>query len=296
MFRRFSTSWELVKASYQVLRSDKQLMVFPIVSSILTLIVAATFIVPVIVYFMMSHQTFMPPSGGRYVTHQDGGSTSPLTYLITFAFYLSTYFVILFSNVALISAAIIRLRGGSASVADGFRVAWSRVGSIFGYAMIAATVGMVLRTIQERVGLIGRIITGLLGVAWSVATFLVAPVLVAENPGAFGAVKRSTALLKQTWGEQIVGTIGINLVFNWIMVLFLLVCVPIIIGGAAAESVALAIAGGVFLLVGMLVLALIQSTLTGIYTAAVYLYACEGYTSPEFDREMIQGAFRTKGR
>ena len=46
MFERFSRSWSLVKASADVLRQDKELLVFPLLSTIAALLVAATFIAP----------------------------------------------------------------------------------------------------------------------------------------------------------------------------------------------------------------------------------------------------------
>jgi len=299
MFRSLSTSWELAKASYGVLRSDRQLIIFPLISTILTMIVAVTFIAPLIPFFMHSSMSsFAVASNGHYYqSRAPGGSGhSALYYIWAFTFYLSQYFVIFFANTALVSAAIIRLRGGSPTVADGFSVARSRIGSIFCYALIASTVGMVLRTIQERVGILGKIVTAIFGVAWTVATFLVTPVLVLENPGAIGAIKRSTALLKQTWGEQIVGTVGISVVFSWIMLGILVVFGSLFVAAAVAGSTAMAVTSGILLVLALLALALIQSALSGIYTAAVYLYAAEGFTPGAFDGDTIRGAFKTKSK
>lgn len=284
MFQRLSTSWGLARASYEVLRSDKELIVFPIVSSILSLIVTATFFIPAILYMIATH-----PHGGADQMH-----VSPLYYIGLFAYYLVLYFVIFFANTALVGAAMIRLRGGAPTVADGFRLAASRTGAIFGYALISATVGVVLRTLQERTGLIGRFVLGFIGLAWNVATYLVTPVLAAENLGPIAAVKRSAELLKQTWGEQIVGTAGISAAFSLIGLAVLLLFFGLITAGIVLQSVALIITSVVLLLLAVVALALIQSALTGIYTAAVYLYAAEGITVGQFDGEMIRSAFRRK--
>jgi hypothetical protein len=240
--------------------------------------------------------SYTTASSYRYESHASMSTGhSPLYYVWAFSLYLCQYFVIFFANTALISAAIIRLRGGSPTVADGFKVAWSRKGSILGYAFIAATVGMVLRSVQERAGFLGKLVISILGAAWTVATFLVAPVLVMENPGAIGAVKRSTALLKQTWGEQVIGTVGISAVFGWILLGVILVFGGLAAAAAIAESFVLAITLVVLLVLALIALGLIQSALTGIYTAAVYLYAADGFTSGVFDADMIRNAFRTKG-
>ena len=163
MFERISNSWRLVKASYAVLRADKELIVFPIVSLVGLLLVSAAFFVP------LAAAGLLDSIGGS-----DG--TGILTYIVLFLFYVVTYSVTFFANSALVGAALIRLSGGDPTLSDGFRIASEHIGKILGYAVIAATVGMILRILSERSGIIGRIVIGLIGFAWNVATFLVVPV------------------------------------------------------------------------------------------------------------------------
>ena len=270
----FSRSWNLVKASWQVLQSDKELLVFPIVSAIALILVTMAFAVP---------GFFLYAAGGNEV----------LGYALLFLFYLVQYTVITFANSALVGAAMIRLRGGDPTLGDGFQIAFSRLGTIVGYALIAATVGMILQALSGR-GTLGDIVRAIVGTAWNVATFLVVPVLVVEDVGPLEAVKRSVGLLKRTWGEQVVGGAGMGFVF---FILFLLATVIAGAGvflGVSMHSVALIVA---FVVVGVLAyvaLALISSTLGGIYAAAVYRYAAEGETSKQFAPELIQNAFRAK--
>jgi hypothetical protein len=211
-----------------------------------------------------------------------------------FFFYVVQYTVIIFANSALVGAAMIRLRGGDPTVGDGFRIAFQHIGSILGYALLSATVGMILRMISERSGNLGRIVTSLVGLAWNLATYLVVPVLVIEGVGPLDAVKRSASLLKKTWGEQIVGNFSIGLIFGLATVLVILLGIPAFILAASIESLALIIAVAVIFVLVLVFLGLINSTLTGIYVAAVYRYAAEGETSGFFNKEMIQGAFRLK--
>src|SRR5437762_791926 len=81
------------------------------------------------------------------------------------------------------------------------------------FALIAATVCMILRAIEERVGFIGRIVVGLIGMGWSLATYLVVPVLVARDVGPIDAVKESATLFKKTWGEIVIGQVGLGAAF-----------------------------------------------------------------------------------
>ncbi len=282
MFQRIENSWRLVKASWNVLRADKELLVFPIVSALATLLVTLTFFVPAILTFV----------AGTSLTRE--GSINPLWILFMLAFYVIQYTIVFFCNTALVGAAMIRLKGGDPTVGDGFRIAFEHVGQIVIYAFIAATVGMILRAISERGGWVGRIVSGLFGLAWNIATYLVVPVLVVENVGPLDAIKRSTNLLRKTWGEQIVGNVGISVVFGLIILGIMVIAVPLIVAVASAKSIALVItviAGLVVVLIG---LGLFSSALNGIYTAAVYRYATEGQAGDFFETELVQNAFRQK--
>ena len=189
---------------------------------------------------------------------------------------------------------MIRLDGGDPTVRDGLRIAGGKVVPILGYAAIAATVGMILRAIQERAGFIGKLISGALGVAWTLASFLVVPVLVARNVGPIDAVKESAVLLKKTWGENLIGQGGVGLVFG--LVFFAM----IIVGGGAIIAVA-STGNGVLtgvmvalLIVALLVAALVQAALSGIYSAALYRYAMGAGDSEGFNAQLLGQAFRTK--
>lgn len=280
MFEKISRSWTLVKASAAVLQEDKKLLVYPALSALCTVIVAASFLVPA-------------AFAGVFTRHM-GGHFTPGRIVLLFAFYFVQYFVILFFNSALVAAALIRLRGGEPTLADGFNAAKSRLPAILGYAAISATVGMVLRSLQERAGFLGRWVVGLIGLAWSLATFLVVPVLVNSDLGPVDAVKRSVELLKRTWGENLIGNAGIGVVFGLlsfvVIILGVLLVVPAI-GAHSAVAIGVAIA---LIVLAVVLLALIQTALQGIYAAAIYRYAEEGAASPGFDRVLIANAFQQK--
>ena len=279
---RIANSWRLVQVSVEVLRADKELILFPIVSMVGAIAVMATFAVPMLL-------------AGFFDSLASGRADGLFSVVIGFLFYVVMYFITIFSHAALIGAATIRLRGSDPTVRDGFSIALKHAANILGYALIAATVGMVLRAISERGGIVGQIVSSILGFAWGVVTFLVVPVLVIEEIGPIEAVKRSGQLLKDTWGEQLVGNFGIGVVFGLLALgIIVLVGLPLIALAVAAESVlflAMAIAVTVVLLVGA---GLIGSTLNGIYQAAVYHYAVEGTTGGYFPADLIQGAFRQK--
>jgi hypothetical protein len=277
MINRFSNSWALVQASLAVLRADTELLIFPVISAIGVVLVSAGFLVPFVV-----------------AGHSHRLEEGPLPFLLGFLFYFATYFVIFFCNSALVGAAMIRLRGGDPTVMDGLRIAFSHFGAIVGYALLSATVGMILKSLQERAGLLGRILISIVGFAWNVATFLAVPVLVVEGVGPIAAVKRSSALLKKTWGEQVIGNGGVGLVFGTMIFGLVLIGIPIFMAAAAAHSPALLIAVGAVLALAFIALLVLNATLSSIYTAALYLYAAEGTAGGQFQPQLIQGAFRPK--
>nr|HPO24122.1 DUF6159 family protein [Arenimonas sp.] len=246
MFAKFSRSWELVKASAGVLRSDKELLVFPVISGIAALIVLATFVIPIVSLKLFE------------------GGTGPLGYVIGFLFYLCQYFVIFFFNSALVGAAMIRLNGGDPTVADGLRIARERMLPILGYAAIAATVGLLLQFLKNKDNFVIRMLGSLLGTAWTVASFLVVPVLVANKIGPIDAVKKSIELLKTTWGENAVGQLGIGFVFGFIMAGVIIMGVLLSILGFTVSPYL----GGtivVLTVLSALTVGIIQSALSGVY-------------------------------
>jgi hypothetical protein len=280
MFEKIGNSWGLIKASAGVLRADKELIVFPIVSAIGVLIVTASFALPMLL-------------AGFFDSLLEGQGRV-LGYVVAFLFYVVQYTVIIFANSALVGAAMIRLEGGDPTVGDGLRIAGKHIVSILGYALLSATVGMVLRWISERGKTVGRIVSSIVGLAWNLATYLAVPVLVVEGVGPLEAVKRSAGLLKKTWGEQIVGNFSMGLVFGLVTFGVILLSIPVFVLVASTESVGLiALTAVVFVLV-LVFIGLINSTLNGIYIAAVYRYAAGGDAGGFFSQEMVEGAFRQK--
>jgi hypothetical protein len=277
MFDRFSRSWALVKASAAVLRSDKELLWLPVISSIATLLVSATFLIPIL---------------GLHVF--EGGKMGPLGFILGFVFYVCQYFVIFFFNTALVGAAMIRLEGGDPTVSDGLNIAKSKIGVILGYAAIAATVGILLKALEERAGFIGQIVIAMIGTAWTIATALTVPVLVAQDVGPLEAVKQSVILLKRSWGENIIGNAGIGLAFGLIVFGVVVVGGVLTFGAFAVGGVAFGAPVAVLVIVALLLLGVVQAALSGIYSAALYRFAVDGQAPAGFESGALQLAFRPK--
>ena len=283
MAGRFSRSWSLASASWQVLKQDTQLMVFPFVSAIATIVIAVAFALGV-----------FGIEGFDGLSRIDRHQVPSAYYAVAFAFYVALYFVTFFCNAALVGAAMMRFDGGKPTVADGWRIASARSGRILGYALIAATVGVVLRAIQERVGFLGRFVVGLLGVGWTVATAMVVPVLVSHDVGPVDAVKESAGLLKKTWGENVIGRGGLSLAFLVVYLAVIFGAIALVAFGVWVGSTALLVMVGMATVVAFILAALAHAALTGIYSAALYRYATTGSAGAGFDSGVLQAAFAPK--
>ncbi|HTP95168.1 MAG TPA: DUF6159 family protein [Burkholderiales bacterium] len=277
---RLRNGWALAKQSARLLLLDKQLLVFPLLSGIACLLVLASFAVGALASGI----------GGGARSHGDAAS-----WLLVFAYYCVSFFVIVYFNSALVACTMIRLRGGSPTVRDGLRAANERVAQIAAWALLAATVGTVLRMIEERVGFVGKIVILVLGATWALATFFVVPVLVVERIGPLDALKRSIAIIRQTWGESAVSNLSLGLIR--LLVTLALVCGTAITAAVLAiqlGSLLVALAGATAVVLLLILSALVGSALGSITLTALYLYAVEGKVPQAFEGAGLDRAFASR--
>lgn len=281
MFEKISNGLSLARQSWRVLMQDKELLVFPLCSGIVCLLVMASFLVPAL-------------TSGYLDTLVDGNQDERVIgYVILFLYYFVSYFVIVFFNSALIACAIIRFKGGDPTLGDGFSAAFRRLPQIAGWALVSATVGLILRLIESRSERFGELVSGLLGAAWSILTYFVVPILVVEKLGPVEATKRSFAVIRKTWGESLSAHFGIGLI---VFLASLVGMIPLGMGiylfvtGATALGATLAAVG----LVVLIVVGLISSALDAIVLGALYLYAAERTIPRQFDDDALEHAFVTR--
>ncbi len=276
---RITRTWSLMGMSWRILTQDKKILLFPLMSLFSCLAVAATFIVP-----LFATGKWHPPA-------KDAATIQQISYYgFLFLYYYCNYFVIVFFNSAMVSYVVMRMNGDDPTMGDAFRASLARLPLIAGWALIAATVGLLLKIIEDRSDTIGQIVAGLLGAAWAMATFLVIPVLVVEQKNPFSAVKESTLLLKQTWGERLL----MRFSFSTITFFLILPAIGLIVLGAMAHSLValgISIAIAVFYII---LLTLVQSALEAIFQTAIYFYARHSMVPAGFDESVLQGAIAAR--
>ncbi len=278
---RIRRSWELGKISWGVLRSDKTLAAFPVISGIVTLAVLGVFAALV---------------GLTGVDTTDGQeSLEAIGYVFIVVGYIVLAFVTTYFTAALVAGANEVLEGRPTTLGASFASANAKLHRLLPWAIVQATVSMIIQAIEDRLGPLGQIIAGLLGAAWAVVTFLTIPIIMLEDLGPWNALKRSGTLLKQTWGENIVAQIGFGL-------LGLVVALPgiaIIAIGVATGSVAAAVAIGIVGAIWLAIVAVVIAAMSGIYRTALYRYAVDGRAPAAFaavDFEHAFGPRKDRGR
>jgi hypothetical protein len=281
MLERIRNGWLLAGESIRVLQADKKLLVFPLLSFLACLLVLASFILPLINSPL-----------ARELMDDANGAQAPrdvLVYVALFAFYFLNYFVVIFFNSALVACAVIRFNGDEPTIGDGLRAAAGRLPQILGWALVSATVGLILKVIESSSERAGQFIAAILGSAWSGLTFFVVPVLVVEKAGPVEAFKRSVSLVRRTWGEAVVAHFSIGF---FVFLAFLLALVPAVIGfavGGSAIWLGIAVTLALLILVG-----LVSAAVNVIITAVLYQYATEKQLPAQVDARMLEGAFGAK--
>ncbi len=276
-----SRSWDLLGQSFTVLKSDKQLIWLPVVSAIFCL-VATVIICSVGLLVLVPLGAIPHDAAQRKLLGQE---MLPFVFLL----YLTTYSIVIFFNVALVSIASNRLAGGHATLNDGLQVAWNRKWRIFEWALLAATVGMLLKMLQRRLGLLGRIITGVIGFVWTLASFFVVPLLAAEDMGPVEALDKSSQLFRETWGEEVVGGFSFGLIFFLLGLPGLLL--PVL---GARFGQAGFVAGIAVVVIYWLLLGVVSSAAQGVFVAALYRYATTQQVPPGFQLQDLSAAWRPK--
>lgn len=273
-FTRLSNGWQLANLSFATINKNRSLLLFPLFSAISLVLVLATFFGGT--FFLVGDEITALLDNEQY--------GNLLGYGLIFLYYLINFFVIVFFNAALIHCAIKVLDGEETSVSDGMSFAFSRIEKILAWSLLSATVGTLLQVLQD-MGKIGEFVAALLGIAWSIMTFFVVPILVYEDKGVLESVRLSGRLMKQKWGESLAANVSFGLFhFLGIAVAFVLFWL--------LSSLNMIVA----IVVGVAVVLFASTVITAartIFVAAVYNHV-SGKPAGDFDGEMLDSVFIKK--
>ena len=274
---KITITMSLMKASWQILKKDKELLILPVISGICCLSVMTIFIVQGLEHGWLK-------SFAKTATAQQKNTA----YWFMFLFYYCNYLVIIFFNSAIIACAVIRMNGGNPTLGDGLQAAVNRFPHIAGWAFIAATIGLLLGMIESGSQRGRGIIASILGISWSVISYLAIPLIVVEKTNPLFALDFSIEMMRRTWGEQIIGNFSFGLIFS----LLSLPILPflLLLGKTGGASSFLPILIPVFIY--LIILSIFQSALQTIFNAVMYVFARDGKVPDEFSVEQLRGAMR----
>jgi len=272
-FGSISNTIQLMKSCVRVLKKDKELILFPIMAAI----------------FVLSLLGLILATGSINLseTNEEQQSILPLAILI-----FGANFIIVFFNSALISAALERLRGGDPNISSGLSHALKHIHHIFFWSIIVTIMGLIFAALKANGrnrggfgGVMTQIFASFLEAGWAMMTFFVIPIIVSENISPISAIKRSSSLFKQTWGNQVAANFGFGI--------FQILAIVISMGigwffGLLNGTFGIAIG-----LLSATTLVSIIYTLEGIYKAALYEHAL-GEKPLEFEEQDLRTAYRAK--
>jgi len=270
-FGNISNTIQLMKSCVKVLKKDRELVLFPIMAAI----------------FVIGLLGLIYSTGSIQLSadNEEQMSILPVAILI-----FGANFIIVFFNSALISAALERLRGGDPNISSGLSHAFKHIHHIFFWSIIVTIMGLIFAAIKANGrqrggfgGIMTQIFASFLEAGWAMMTFFVVPIIVSENLGPIAAIKRSSSLFKQTWGNQVAANFG----FGIFQIILIVISLGIgwffgLINGTLGIAVGLLCATSSVSII---------YTLEGIYKAALYEHAL-GEKPLEFEEQDLRTAYR----
>jgi Family of unknown function (DUF6159) len=314
---RLQRSWSILKSSFSILGNNRTLLFFPIINFIIVLFICALFLVPAGYFFfstshdgsssieiknIASSEQVVNADRMQYDTEADSDMKA-IHWVIWGSLYIFSVFVATYLNVAFYTEILNALRGGAVDIANGFKTANSKIIQIFFWACLAGSVGIIIKMIEERLDILGKIIMRIIGITWSIAALFVIPVIVTEevaNRNPFTYLKKSSSIIIKTWGESLVGYIGFGMlngvVFfcSFIAVLGLDIFALMVIKGEVGTTIA--ITCSVAWIISIIAFMYIVGVAEKIYRGALYLYASEGLIPEQYSQEVLETAWKTKKR
>jgi hypothetical protein len=302
---KFQRSWSLLRRSLSIIGRHKELLVFPIVIFVCTTVIVLFFLAPAVLRptghspFTAEHWQAISNSLFTHSASSNGANGKELTFTpAAMAYLVFLYFVSMFLatffNVAFYHEILAALGGDAVSISRGLKFAGTRWKSILMWSLFAGLIGVIIKLIEQRFELVGRIIARLIGLAWSVTAVFVIPIIVTEEHDAnpFNMLRRSAGILKKTWGEALIGYAGLTFVNVLIGIVSAIVLVGAFAVSAALHTFWIAALAFVSWLLAMFVWNYFVGVASQVYKGALYLYAAQGVVAEPYDREMLDQAWK----
>jgi len=285
---RIKTAWLLMKQSLKVLKNNKELLKYPFMGGIISLLL--TLIFGLILFLGRDSLIYT----AKDVLGDDEIYLKGPGYILGFIYYVIAFFVVFTYNAGLVAHVLDIFRGKSEDYQHYMKIAWSKKGPIFIYSLISATVGVILHAIEQRAKWLGWIISRVFGVLWTLANLFTIPIIVETDSSAPSAIKQSSKLFISRWGENIAARITFGaLMFLVYLVLFIPVAVVLLILLSFLGAAGIIVFFVIFL-IGIIIFATIETAASNILSTALYYYAKYGQVPAAFDASLLNSALVPK--
>lgn len=299
---KFARSWSLFTSTLQVIRQHPKLLLFPMVTAACTLVIALFFLAPAVFYptgYSLTEAAHWKARAAQFGLELTGERPelhpTLMVYVYVALLYVTSMFLATFANVAFYHQIMQALAGQTVSLRAGVRFASSRLPAILAWSLFAGLVGLIIQQLEERFGLIGRWVMKFVGVVWSVASVFAIPVLIREgtaNP--FDLLRNSAATLRKTWGESLIGYLGMT-VGSWIIVLGAMALLAITIVACVLLHIPAMVFPCMFAwLVFIVAYGYVVGVAGHVYRCALYVYASEGVVPAPYSADMMDAAWKVK--
>jgi hypothetical protein len=306
---KFQRSWLLLKSSLSIIARNKQLLAFPVLIFSLTVIIVLFFLAPAV--FRPTGYSYTQPEHWQAISHslfthsedvagpgqhrsQTGFTPAAVAYLALL--YLVSMFFATFFNVAFYNEILAALSGQTVSIGRGLKFACTTWKAVLMWTLFAGLVGLIIKTIEQRLEIVGRLLARFIGLAWSIASVFVIPIIVREEQGAnpLNLLKKSAGILKRTWGEALIGYAGLAFANSLIMIGSVVLLMGALFASIALNNYWLIAITGVLWLFTLFAWAYLTSVASQVYKGALYLYAAEGVVAEPYSQEMLDMAWKFK--
>jgi Family of unknown function (DUF6159) len=274
---KLRASFLLFKESWRFLVADKELLLIPLITSILNLCLLG-FVIGVAV--LLTQDAENPVF--------TGDTLHGLDYVLLGIVYAVAAFTLALSQAAITHTVYTRMHNGNATLGGSLKVAFSHAGTLFVWSLITATVGVLLRIIADRFEFMGRIVSVLMGAAWAIATFFVIPAIVIGKKGAVESIPFSITTFKRTWGETLISNITLGLFFFVAYLVALVIFIGLIVLGTQLDNLVIIIFAIILAFAWIIVASLAQAALQGIIKTVLYVYATDTSAPLNFNRELLE--------
>lgn len=279
---KFKGSLRIMKESWAILRQDKEILWFPILSMVTSILAFGLFCL--VMFFVVF--------GGDFAALEEWGEESlgPVDYVVMIIYYTIMYFIVNFFQAGIYIIAHGRMQGQDLTFQDGIRGAQEASGKIFVWSFINATVGVVLHMLAERFKFVGKIVVRLMGAAWGILTYFSLPALVIGQVSVIDSFKMSASTIRKTWGETIIVNLSVGLIFVLILFTGIVVGITTMVVLPYAYVVLPVM---VLMFVFIFAVLIISNALGSIFKLALFEYARTGVVPQGFSPDIIQGAVGT---